>query len=362
MKQPSLAKAVRILLILVLIVVILVYAKPFLVPLAFAGIISMLLLPVARWLQRKGLNKAIATLLSILFFIAFFAGLIFFISKQISGIAEDAGNIEQQVSKKLQEAKDYISTTFGISPERQQQMLKQQQQQAPGKTSGLISGFLTGLGTFLANALLTLVYVFLLLFFRGHLKKAVLGFVPPTGQEAAQSSMRDAQKVTQKYLTGLSLMIVSLWVLYGIGFSIVGVKNAIFFAVLCGVLEIIPFVGNLAGTLLTLGMALAQGGSTNMLIGIVVTYAVVQAVQSYIIEPLVVGSEVNINPFFTIAGIVAGEAVWGIPGMILSIPLLGITKIICDNVEALKPLGFLIGEEKKKTEGGIIKKVKSWFK
>lgn len=54
------------------------------------------------------------------------------------------------------------------------------------------------------------------------------------------------------------MMIVCLWVMYGVCFSIAGVKNAFFFAVLCGLLEIVPFVGNLAGTLLTLSMSLVQ--------------------------------------------------------------------------------------------------------
>jgi predicted PurR-regulated permease PerM len=75
-----------------------------------------------------------------------------------------------------------------------------------------------------------------------------------------------------------------------------------------------------------------------------------------------VGAEVNINPLFTIIAIVLGETVWGIPGMILAIPLLGIFKIICDNVESLKPYGFLIGEEKKKKGPGMMDKVKGWFK
>jgi predicted PurR-regulated permease PerM len=55
------------------------------------------------------------------------------------------------------------------------------------------------------------------------------------------------------------MMIVLLWVMYGIGFTIAGVKNAFFFAIICGILEIIPFVGNLAGTALTLAMSLVQG-------------------------------------------------------------------------------------------------------
>jgi predicted PurR-regulated permease PerM len=361
MQQPYLAKAFRILGTLVLIVVILVYARPFLVPLAFAAILAMLLLPVARWLERKGINKVISILLAILLFLAFFAGLFVFINWQLSSIAEDASEIEQQAGALLQDIKAAISNTFGISPERQQQIVKQQQQSAPGKPGAMITGFLSGLGTFLTNTLLVLVYIFLLLFFRGHLRKGILGFVPKERRPGAGKIMSNTQQVTQKYLTGLSLMIMSLWVLYGIGFSIVGVKHALFFAVLCGVLEIVPFVGNLAGTLLTLGMALIQGGDSGMLLGIVLTYATVQFVQSYIIEPLVVGAQVNLNPFFTIAGIVAGEMVWGIPGMILSIPLLGMAKIICDGVPHLQPIGFLIGTEKKEKGGGLIKKVKSWF-
>jgi predicted PurR-regulated permease PerM len=76
---------------------------------------------------------------------------------------------------------------------------------------------------------------------------------------------------------------------------------------------------------------------------------------------LVVGAEVNINPLFTIIGLVAGELVWGISGLILAIPLMGVAKIICDHVEALKPFGELIGEEKKEP-GKFKKKMESFGK
>jgi predicted PurR-regulated permease PerM len=155
-------------------------------------------------------------------------------------------------------------------------------------------------------------------------------------------------------------MIVGLWIMYSIGFSIVGVKFPVFFAIVCGLLEIVPFVGNLTGNLLTVLMVVLQGGGTGMIVGVLITYATVQFLQTYILEPLVVGAEVNINPLFTIIVLVAGELVWGIPGMVLAIPLLGIVKIICDHIEPLKPYGFLIGQQKKKKEGliGKIKKNK----
>jgi predicted PurR-regulated permease PerM len=152
--------------------------------------------------------------------------------------------------------------------------------------------------------------------------------------------------------------------MYAIGFSIAGVKNAFFFAVLCGLLEIVPFIGNITGTALTLSMSLVQGGGMNLVIGILITYIVVQFIQTYIIEPLVVGAEVNINPLFTILGLVAGEMLWGIAGMVLAIPLMGITKVICDHIVPLQPFGYLIGEEKKPEKGftGKVRDLAKTFK
>lgn len=162
------------------------------------------------------------------------------------------------------------------------------------------------------------------------------------------NKVHQSAHVMQRYLTGLSLMIITLWFMYGIGFTIVGVKNALFFAILCGLLEIIPFIGNLTGTVFTLGMALIQGGSTNMIIGILVVYATVQFIQTYLVEPLIVGAQVSLNAMATIISLVAGELLWGIPGLILAIPLMGIVKIICDHVFGLQFFALLIGDGEKK--------------
>jgi predicted PurR-regulated permease PerM len=200
----------------------------------------------------------------------------------------------------------------------------------------------------LVNTVLVLVYIFLFLYFRVHLKKFIVRLMPNNQKDKALTILHESTKVTQHYLNGLALMIVTLWVLYSIGFSLIGVKSPIFFAILCGLLEIIPFIGNLTGTLLTILFSLAQGGDTNLVLGIVIVYGLVQFVQSYILEPLIVGAKVNINPLFTILGLVAGELLWGIPGIVLAIPLLAIVKIICDHIAPLQPFGFLIGGQEKK--------------
>jgi predicted PurR-regulated permease PerM len=359
MEDKLLNKAIKVLLFTFLLALVLHYGKPFFVPVTFAGLLSMLLLPFSLKLETWGVNKAISVVLSILLVVLFFGGIITLLVWQISDISQDASQIEQSIQQKIQQVKQYLSSSLGISQQKQQE-LTQKQQGSGGKLASALSAALTSVGTVLTNFLLVLVYIFLFMYFRDHLKKFVLKFFAKTQQAEASKVIESSRKVAQKYITGLMLMIIGLWIMYSIGFAIVGVKNFFFFAILCGLLEIVPFVGNLIGNILTIVVSLAQGGDMNMVIGILVTYGLVQFIQSYILEPLVVGSEVSINPVFTIIGIVAGEFIWGIAGMILAIPVLGITKIICDHVESLKPFGFLIGEEKKKNSS-MIEKIKNWF-
>ena len=287
-------------------------------------------------------------MLSILVIVLFFAGIIALLAWQVSDMSQNAPEIEKSINAKVQQVREYITNTLGIPQQKQQEILQKQQQSSGSKLSATISGAFASVGTLLTNFLLILVYIFLFMYFRAHLKKFVLKLVPPQETANANRIMQNSRKVAQKYITGMMLMIVGLWIMYSIGFAIAGVKNFFFFAILCGLLEIVPFVGNLIGNVLTVVVTLAQGGSMNVVLGILITYALVQFIQSYILEPVVVGSEVSIHPVFTIIGIILGEFLWGIPGMILAIPIMGIIKIVCDHIEPLKPFGFLIGEEKKK--------------
>lgn len=362
MKNPMLTKTLSILAVVVLTVIILIYGKPFLVPLTIAALLSMLLLPFTHWLERRGLGKAVSILLAISLLLIFLAAVLFFVSWQMSGILENSGKLEQVVREKYQAAKEFVAQKIGITPEKQEQMINEQQKSSSGNMSSTVTGLMSGISGFLTDTLLVFVYIFLFIYQRSRIKNFIIRLLSVTERPSAIEIIEKTQKVTVKYLSGLFLMIVCLWIMYGIGFGLLGVENAIFFAVLCGLLEIVPFVGNLTGTALTVVMALLQGGDLNMVIGILVVYGIVQFVQTYILEPIIVGAEVSINPMFTIIGLVAGEMIWGVAGMILAIPLLGITKIIFDHIESLKPFGYLIGSEKKVGEKGLVKTVKGWFR
>ncbi|MXV15287.1 AI-2E family transporter [Hufsiella ginkgonis] len=359
MQSPSLTKPVHLLLFLVLLFTGLYFAKTVLVPVAIAGVLAMLLTPLADFLQRKKCRKAVAALLCVLTLLGFLAVIIGLLKWQLSDLSTDLDKIGDRLSDISREIKRYINQNLGVSYKKQEEIIDGQSAMAGagGSQVGTIAAFLFDATV---NFVLVVVYLFLFLLSRDHLEGFVLRVVAGEDKKEATAIISGAVKMTQQYLTGLAVMIVMLWVLYGIGFSIVGVKNALFFAVLCGLLEIIPFAGNLAGTMLTVMMVMIQGGDIVMIFSVLAVYAVVQFAQTYIIEPLVVGSEVNLNPLFTILSIVIWEAVWGIAGMFLAIPMMGVLKIVCDHVTPLKPYGYLIGNGDKKG-GKLAERIKSLF-
>lgn len=338
------------------------FAASFLIPIALAAVFAMLFIRFSNWLESKGMGRGLAALLSVLLFLSAIALIVGLLGWQLSDFSENVDAMKQRLVNLFSNIQLWLHESTGITAREQQNLAKEQTGAGGSATGSLLAGFATGLMGILVNAVLVIVYMFLFLVYRSHIKKFILKLVPRDDKNTAENIVHKAGKVAQQYLSGLGAMIVLLWVMYGIGFSLVGVESAIFFAVLCGILEIIPFIGNLTGTSITLLAVIAQGGDTKMIIGVLVTYALVQFIQTYLLEPLIVGEQVNINPLFTILIIVLGETVWGVAGMILAIPLLGIIKIICDQVPELQPYGFLIGTEKQRgRKTGIIDKIKLAF-
>jgi predicted PurR-regulated permease PerM len=332
------------LVILVLSLLVLIHASSFFVPLAFAAVLAMLLTPLAGWLEGKHWPPSLSAFACVLVILFVIAIITLFVRWQLGNLLDNTDQIEQELGRRYQELRKFIADSFGISLKEQEKIINEQGGSAGKSASSMITATVSGIGSFLTQFLLTLVYVFLFVYFRKKLHQFALEIAPPAKRDTVDDALENSRKVAQHYLGGLALMVMLLWVMYGIGFYISGVRNALFFAVLCGLLEIIPFIGNLTGTAITLLMVLAQGGSTGTLLGVVITYAVVQFVQSYLIEPLVVGKGVSINPLFTILGLVAGEFIWGIPGMVLALPAVGIMKVIFDHIGPLKPLGKLMGD------------------
>jgi predicted PurR-regulated permease PerM len=321
---------------IVLTTIILYFGKPVFMPLAIAGVLALVFMPFCRWMEKKGANPVAAAILCGIIFSLLITGVILFIIHYFRQMATDVSDLTQLIHHYNHTIRQYLHNLPPPLPEE------------AGEFSKIATPVMSIVLSLVINMILILIYMIMLLCIRGQIKLFILKLIKPEYRDETRDVITRSAKVVQRYLTGLFFVIGCLWVMYSIGFSLVGVHNALFFAVLCGLLEVVPFVGNITGSTLTSIMALSQGGGMGMVLGVLGTYALIQFIQFYIITPLVMREQVNIHPLFTIVILIAGELVWGIPGMILAIPALGIAKIVCDHVEALYPFGYLIGNHRNK--------------
>lgn len=350
---------IKKLLILFLISAGLYYAKDFLIPLTIGGVLATLFLPVCKGMEARKVPKGLAVLNCLLLFLLAIAVVGALLGWQIAELTKDFSLLKQKSIETFNHLQEYLFNHLGISTEKQSQILNNEQ---PGVTviMKMVAGSLISV---LTNFILVLAYIFLFLYYRVHLLNFFLQLSPAGQRTEMRQLLYSISHVSQQYLLGLAKMIVCLWIMYSIGFTIMGVKNAFFFAILCGLLEIVPFVGNITGTTLTVLVAAVQGAGIPMLVGIVCTYGIIQFIQGWVLEPLILGPQVKINPFATIIALVLGELLWGIPGIFLAIPLTAMFKIVCDHIELLQPYGFLIGKiETGKAEPGFIKKIMNRYK
>jgi predicted PurR-regulated permease PerM len=350
---------IKKLLLLFLVIAGLYFGKIFLMPLCFGAVLATLFLPLSNWLQHRKIPKFIAVIICLLTIILVVGGLLSLFGWKISGLIKDVELLKQRAIDSGIKLQMYIFNHFGVSAEQQLQILKKEQP-SYANLMQLMAGSVSG---FFGNLVLVYIYFIFLLYYRSHIKQFLLKLPTEKNKPEMEKIIQTTTKVSQQYLLGLFKMIVCLWIMYGIGFSILGVEDAIFFAILCGFLEIVPYVGNIVGTVLTVFVAALHGAELSMLGGIVVVYGIVQTIQGWLLEPIILGPQVKINPLFTIFALVIGQLLWGVSGIVLAIPLTAILKIIFDHIEPLKPYGFLVGEiESEKTELGLMKKIKGLLK
>lgn len=353
-----LVKINLVLLLFFLIIGGLYFAAAFLIPLVFAGIFAMLMTPLCAKLEARGVPKALASFFCILLLILFFAGIGGVLSTQIANFTGDLPQVEREINRQLNYVQDYVQEKFGITHQQQKEAVKGN---SSGGMGSMVVGFLNSFTNIMANSLLVLVYMFLLLYYRSRFPKFIMKAVSDDQKERAHHIISESSKVAQQYLIGRGILIFILAVLYSLGMFIIGLDNAIFLSLIAALLSIIPYVGNIIGLVLLMLMAMAQDGGSSMYFGIFIVFSITQFIESYILEPFIVGAEVDIHPFFTVVIIIIGELIWGVPGMILAIPMLGIVKIIFSHIDSLEPYAYLIGDTRDKKKLTASGKIKQWF-
>lgn len=345
LKPLNLSGINNILFFFILISVILYFGRDFFVLIAFAGFLAMLMTPVSNKLENYNISRVLTSLLSVVIIVAVIAGVIGLLSAQISNVVQDIPQIKKGLQEMIANIQSWISNKFGVNMEEQMSTVKEQASGAVSSAGGFLAGILTGTFTFIGSFLLVLVFTFLFLLHREKYESFVVMLYKPEKRKEAEEIISKVSKVAQQYLGGRLISIVFLGILYLIGFTIIGLENAALLAAITAITTFIPYVGPFLGGLVPFFMAIISG-SFNQALWVVIIIFAAQLVDNYFVEPYVVGGSVSISPFFTIFILILGGAIWGIAGVILFLPILGIVKIVFENVEGLQPYAYLIGDQK----------------
>jgi predicted PurR-regulated permease PerM len=115
--------------------------------------------------------------------------------------------------------------------------------------------------------------------------------------------------------------------------------------VIGGILNLIPYIGGVIAIALPVLMVTITKDGFSGQIAVIASYMVIQFIDNNILVPRIVSSKVQVNALISIIGVLMGGAMWGVSGMFLSIPLIGVLKIIFDRIEGTKPWGSLLGIE-----------------
>ena len=331
----------------------LVESKGFLAPLVMAIVLALLMIPLSNKLEKILLNRGFSSLTCTLFLFLISLGIFALLSFQIKNFIDDWELIKDKMQPKVEQAESFLYEHTALTKDNFETYKEENDLSAIG--SGGSPGykafsFMTSVLSFLSNYLLVFIYIFFLLNYRRKFKLFFLKLAPREKQKETAHILGKTATLVQKYLVGKSFLIILLTILYSIGLGVSGVDNFILISFIGAFLTLIPFIGNIIAFGLALVFGYLTTGDMGVLTGIIITFVIVQFIESYILEPYVVGDKVNLHPFMVILAIILGNMVWGVLGMILAIPVLGILNIIFNNVHSLKPFGFLLSTDKKEND------------
>lgn len=329
---------------LFLVGILFLVGKAIIMPLIMAFFVSIILLPVYRWLNRY-LPRAVAILLSILLMIASGIVVIWFFTAQISQLLADFPQIKQTILMHTRELSEFITQKTNYSSDKQLEFYHQKNAQLLASAGTVLKGAMATVESVLVLLGLMPIYVFLLLFYKNLLLRFVFLWFAPQQHDRVEVAMRQTESIIKSYLIGLLIQIAFIVVILGGILQLLGVPHALLIGIILAFLNLIPYIGIFMGTVLGLLIVLASSQELLPLIELIGVVVVVHFLDQNVLRPRVVGSKVKINALTSIIGVVIGGSIAGIAGMFLSLPIIAILKLIFDQTDTFAQWGVLFGDE-----------------
>jgi len=341
---------------------ILILARPILIPLAFALFMSFILFPLAKKFESWGMKKVLSAFLSIMTVILIIAGGIYLFSTQLIQLTKELADFQDRIIQAFADVTVYINKNVNFIPNLEKNELSDKMKDMLKASSGsMASKTFTTSTTFLAGLFGTIIFTFLILIYRNGLTHALMGFSPEDKKERVLKMFKSIQKVGQKYLSGMSILIIITGLLNSFGLLIIGIDNPFLFGFLGAILAIVPYVGTTLGAVIPALYAFVSFDSLWPVAAVALLFWVVQLLTDNFLSPKIVGGSLRINALASILSMIIGALVWGVAGMILFLPFTSMLKVFCAEFEELEPIALLIGNHDYKENDNGIKYIKRRF-
>lgn len=343
-QPPFYQRLAYVLISLVIIIYGMYILKDLLVPLAFSGLLAILLLPICSRLERWKFPRWLAITISIIVAVGILVLFGYLVYIQIVDLEEVLPQLNEKTTQWYKDIQKLIFENFGMRRRTQEKEGQKLIAEWVKNNSEIFTNTLSVTTNFLGNLALIPLYVFLLLLYRDFIKVFFYKAFKSVSHHRVDVVLYKVKDVVINYLVGLIMVIVVIGTLNTIGLFALGIDHAIFFGFFAAVLVLVPYIGIAIGSLLPILFALITKDSSWYAVGVAAIFFTVQFLEGNFITPYIVGSKVSINSMSAIIALIVFGNIWGLAGLVLALPMTAIIKVIFDSVEGLKPYGFLIGD------------------
>ncbi len=328
-----------------LLIVAVYLGKDVVLPILFSILLATLLLPVYKFLLNKKFPRPLAIILPLTVSLIIVFSVVFLLSKQVVKFFDDVPTLSERVDELTLSAERWIDDQTNVTVREQEKYLDQTVKNLKSNAPKMVGATFMTLTSILTYIVLIPIYTFLILFYKDTIKNFLMKVFKNGSEGKVEEILNESTSVAQHYVVGLSIETALVFALNVVGFLIIGVKYAVFLALLAAILNLIPYVGILTANVICMFITLVSAENPTDAIWVGVVLAVVQFFDNNFGMPMIVGNKVKINALVTIVGILIGGAICGIPGMFLAIPALAVMKVICERVPDLKAWGILLSDE-----------------
>jgi AI-2 transport protein TqsA len=331
-------------------------AQPFLMPLALAAFLAVTSMPLLNWLKGKRVPAFFAIPLVLFLLLGLMTAIGYIATNSIFEMREAVPAYVARFTMIYANSVTWLTDHRIMVPAELNEVVF-----SPTRLMNVVTGLLRGFAGFMSMAfLVTLITLFLLAEAAGLPRK--LRSLP--GQ--ADADLHRFEQIVneiQRYLaiktvTSLSTGIcIGLWALY------IGLDFPLFWGLTAFLLNYVPTIGSLVAAVPAVLLALVQLGPGGALLT-AVGYLVVNTVIGSLIEPAVMGRGLGLSPFVVIMSLLFWGWVWGPVGMLLSLPLTMVLKILLENSKELAWVGVMLGpamDQRTRPRDGIAVPLKRRF-